>query len=610
MRTLRLQHTLTWLRTVLTLALALGLSTSALAQRSDAVEVTARVTNQRVFVGEPFQLQISVAGSRAPGAPDLSALSGFDVRSLGGQDVSRSFTSIVNGRRTDEVFTGYIFTYELTPNAPGQFVIPAIELPVDGRLFSTQPISVSVLRPQDDSEVKLRLEVDNLTPYEGEPITLRLIWCVQREPFGPRFVVPGLSDAFEVVGPSRPATQEDPFVQALGFDLPLTQGQETIDGQRYHTLVAEIILIPRRAGEIRLGPATVSCELLVRRGRGFFDHDERRRAAAESNALVFDIKPLPTEGRPPNFTGLVGRYTLDSSASPTEVNVGDPITLRLRIMGPLAGNAPAPALARQADLADAFRIGDDGTVAGATRQFKEWTRVIRALRDDVTEIPPIELPYFDTATAKYEIARTEPIPLEVRPTRVVTAADAQGGVGAVIDAPQIADVAGGIRHSYTGPSLLVDQSFNLTRALRSPLGITAVAAPPLAYAGVGVFLLARRLSGGRESARRRRRRALARALEALRSREPNRAVPDAVSAAIRGFMADCSSRQASAMTTPECVALVSQDNPAAADTLRELLDRCDAARFGASGAAEDQRLIDEAESLLRELDQTVTGGAQ
>lgn len=606
MRAGRTQLDLNWLRSILYLALALGLA--APVRAADPVEVTARVNSQRVFVGESLRLQISVAGSRAPSAPDVTGIQGFDVRFLGGQDVSRSFTSIVNGRRTDEVFNGYIFTYDLTATSPGERIIPAIEVPVDGKMLRTDPIAISVVKPQDDPEMKLRLEVDNPSPYEGEPVTLRLVWGVLREPSGPRFVVPGISDAFEVVGPARPATQEDPVIQALGVDVPLSQGQEMIDGQRYHTLVAEIILIPRRAGEIRIGPATLSCNLLSRRGRGFFDQDEFRRAGAESNELTINVKALPSDGRPPNFTGLVGRYTLDASASPTEVNVGDPITLRLRIMGPMAGNAPAPALSRQADLADDFRIAEDGGASGATRQFKEWSRTLRALRDDVSEIPPIELPYFDPTTQRYEIARTEPIRLEVRPTRVITAADAQGGFGSNIDSPQIEDVAGGIRHNYTGPTLLADQSFDLPRALMSPLGITAVAAPPLAYAGVGVFMLARRVGSRRETTRRRRRRALGRALETLRDADASRPVYDIVSAAIRGFMADCSARQAGALTTDECVALVGPRSPQAAQALRDILNRCDAARFGAAGDAFDAQLRVEAEALLRELDRVVEGG--
>lgn len=606
----RTQHARFWMAALALIVMAFGAFRAAHADDAADIKVTAEVTSQRVFVGESFRLRISVDGSRSPSAPDVSAIRGCDVRFLGGQDVSRSFTSIVNGRRSDSVFNGYIFVYDVTPTAPGQLVIPSLEVSVDGRAYRTQPVAVSVIRPQDDPEVKLRLEVDNPNPFEGEPITLRIVWGVLREPLEPRFVIPGLTDSFEVAGPARPAAQEDPTVLILGIDAPLTRGQEMIDGQQYFTFVAELILIPRRAGEIQIGPATVSCELVVRRARGIFDQDQSRRAAAESKSLMVNVNPLPSEGRPENFTGLIGRYTLAATATPTEVNVGDPISLRLRIMGPMAGSAPAPALSRQPDLADDFRIAEDTGPTGATRQFKEWVRTLRALRDDVTEIPPIELPYFDPETGKYALARSDAIPLEVRPTRIVTAADAQGGFSASGSAPTIDDAAGGIRHNYTGPSLLADQSFTLTGALTSPLGIAAVAVPPLAYAGVGMVLVARRVGAGRETARSRRKRALGRALDSLRSADQTRGAHDTVSDAVRGFMADCSSRQAGALTTEECVALVGADAPDVCNELRDLLNRCDAARYGASGAAEDQQLREEAKALLRKLDQVVEGGAQ
>ena len=45
------------------------------------------------------------------------------------------------------------------------------------------------------------------------------------------------------------------------------------------------------------------------------------------------IKPLPVIDRPDDFTGAVGKYTMDVLAKPTKVKVGDPITLTINIRG-------------------------------------------------------------------------------------------------------------------------------------------------------------------------------------------------------------------------------------------------------------------------------------
>src|SRR5262245_6018297 len=45
------------------------------------------------------------------------------------------------------------------------------------------------------------------------------------------------------------------------------------------------------------------------------------------------VEEPPVAGRPEDFSGLVGVYRISSSASPTEVNVEDPLTLTVRITG-------------------------------------------------------------------------------------------------------------------------------------------------------------------------------------------------------------------------------------------------------------------------------------
>src|SRR5205823_5148460 len=45
------------------------------------------------------------------------------------------------------------------------------------------------------------------------------------------------------------------------------------------------------------------------------------------------VLPLPTENVPANFNGAVGNYTMAFSAGPTNVAVGDPITIKVQISG-------------------------------------------------------------------------------------------------------------------------------------------------------------------------------------------------------------------------------------------------------------------------------------
>ena len=54
---------------------------------------------------------------------------------------------------------------------------------------------------------------------------------------------------------------------------------------------------------------------------------------ARSRPLKLTVLSVPEQGKPAGFYGLVGRYTISAAAAPTKVNVGDPITLTIKIGG-------------------------------------------------------------------------------------------------------------------------------------------------------------------------------------------------------------------------------------------------------------------------------------
>jgi hypothetical protein len=119
---------------------------------------------------------------------------------------------------------------------------------------------------------------------------------------------------------------------------------------------------------------------------------------------------------------------------------------------------------------------------------------IRAKHPDVTEIPPIELPYFDARTGKYSVAKSKPIPIKVRATKVVTANDAQGRdlQDGSSGGKELETVSQGISHNYSareclqGAGNVAAASFFATIA-----GVSVLTVPPgvwlIALIGAGVI---------------------------------------------------------------------------------------------------------------------------
>jgi len=120
--------------------------------------------------------------------------------------------------------------------------------------------------------------------------------------------------------------------------------------------------------------------------------------------LSLRILPLPEEGRPEEFEGAVGRFTITAEVSRASVDVGKSFNLTLSIRG------FGYAMKKRIDL-PGFHVY--GTI------YKEGGHVaslsLAPLSADVREIPAIPFAFFDPGPpAGYRVLHTEPIPLEVR----------------------------------------------------------------------------------------------------------------------------------------------------------------------------------------------------
>src|SRR5690606_34729625 len=105
-------------------------------------------------------------------------------------------------------------------------------------------------------------------------------------------------------------------------------------------------IVAREPGRVDLEPTVVSFRAIrasAQRPRSLFDDffgdsffGSKRgyeHLAIPSNPLSLEVLPLPEQGRPAEFTGLIGEFRFEAQAAPTEVSVGDPITLTIRVSG-------------------------------------------------------------------------------------------------------------------------------------------------------------------------------------------------------------------------------------------------------------------------------------
>jgi len=187
------------------------------------------------------------------------------------------------------------------------------------------------------------------------------------------------------------------------------------DGQPYTVLEIERTYVPTRPGKLviaaprlRFAHATKFKEDFVH-GRMALD---RRDAVVVGRPLTVVIRALPEVGRPPEFTGAVGRrFSVYAEAAPRDLEAGAILELVLRIEG--EGNLEFFDPPRLDGLADRFHVYGVIDDRGATR--RTITYDVAPLHAEVTEMPAIALHYFDPqAPAAYRAVKTAPIRLTVR----------------------------------------------------------------------------------------------------------------------------------------------------------------------------------------------------
>jgi hypothetical protein len=172
-------------------------------------------------------------------------------------------------------------------------------------------------------------------------------------------------------------------------------------------------------------------------GNIFANRQNLAHELIDSNVLTMHIHALPTEGRPDHFTGAIGQFKVTGEASPSLVNVGEPVTLKFSVSG--EGNFDyirCPVL--NADPEWKTYVPSSRTNyqnQSQTIGLKVFEQSAIPLKNGDHPLPAASFSYFDPTTKQYV---TIPIPL---PTITVTgsaapiaAASPEGG-SEVITAP-------------------------------------------------------------------------------------------------------------------------------------------------------------------------------
>ena len=390
---------------------------------ADGITFTANAP-EVVVSGDQFRLSYTINSQKVRDfrAPSIQ---GFEV--LMGPSRSTQYQNY-NGVVTNSI----TFTYILMAEKEGTYKIPGATIVADGNNYTSNSVEIKVLPPDQsssnagsgssarssrnqansgkitDKELFMTATASKTNVYEQEAILLTYKVYTQVNLTALNGDIPDLKGFH---------TQEVELPNQKTFTL------EHYNGRNYNTTIwRQLVLFPQQTGKIEIPSVTFegTVSQMVASADpfdAFFNGGNYVNINKNivTPKLTINVKELPA-GKPANFSGGVGEFTLSSSISTQELKTNDAVTIKLVISG--TGNMKlinTPEVGFPQD----FEIYDPkvDNKFNLTRNGLSGNKVIEYLaiprHAGTYTIPPIEFSYFDLKSQSYKTLKTDAYTLNV-----------------------------------------------------------------------------------------------------------------------------------------------------------------------------------------------------
>jgi len=140
----------------------------------------------------------------------------------------------------------------------------------------------------------------------------------------------------------------------------------------------------------------------------------------ESKPVTIHVKPLPEAGKPADYNGAVGRYSIQASINTNTVDTGDAAILTVIVKG--SGNLPVinapsvfwPAGMESYDVSSKENIDKTTAPLGGSKTFSY--SFICTITGQF-ELPPVKMNYFDPASQMYKTIESNSLHITANPSK-------------------------------------------------------------------------------------------------------------------------------------------------------------------------------------------------
>lgn len=345
----------------------------------------------------------------------------------------------------------YNTVYTLTALKPGRYTINGAVATIDGKLMRSNNASVVVISRQDAEQLRKQTDAGDdpsylrpgEDPYQKIKQNLFVKVQVSKRSCYPGEPVLATFKLFSRLQSSSDIVKNPGFYGFTIYDMVnLADKEKTVEmvnGKLFdvHT-IRKVQLYPLQAGQFTIDPMEVHNKVELSRSQvnrkteqkiveGLMGGDDGDDSPGNPDAEVFDctvatepvtvnVKPIAAKNRPANFSGAIGRFTIESTLEKTELGKNEEGFLVITIKG--KGNftqLSAPSLVWPKGI-EGFEpsvkdfLDKTSMPLSGERSFRY---AFVSGQPGAYELPAVSYEYYDADSNRYKTISTKPIQVSV-----------------------------------------------------------------------------------------------------------------------------------------------------------------------------------------------------
>ena len=374
------------------------------------VNFTTKLSKNRLGLNERVKVEFSVDKSGDNFVPPK-----FDnFRIVGGPSQSIR-NSWVNGKRS----YSKTYSYFLSPIEKGSFEIGQASIEVDGEIYKTLPTQIIVTsavdkptNPNDpnylaDKKIHLVAEISNNNPFLNEAISVVYKLYVSPDT--------GVDNWRELEAPRYANFWSN------NIDIKSLNVQNgTYDGEPYRFVVLRrTLLYPQKTGTLKIEPLTLDISVQVPSNRrDFFGNliTSSINKTVSSGSSLIDVKLLPTDNKPTDFSGAVGNFSFEIKSDKKELLIDEAFQLSLIVSGNGNFNLfddPKISLPNSLEVYEPEKISNVSVKANGIKGKVNNKYTIVPNNPGKYTIPEIKFSFFNPKLEEYKTIYSDPIYVDV-----------------------------------------------------------------------------------------------------------------------------------------------------------------------------------------------------